>query len=406
MKKPIAKNLIQIGLGVFVVLALLAFVVFIGNTNPADAMKAAEKARKEAEVRETPDSDPAEAKKKIEEMERLAREAQDREIDKKMQQGPLTREEEAARVAKALDIDIPRAQSETVGLPPAPPVDAMSGKMEEAHRNSKAAESELSVFESYDDKGASNFMSMDTSKQSFGGTTSSTTASTKERAVKNGPPGQVTTPNLPATTRYMLAEGSVIRTVFVTGVNSQNPGKTIVRVTEDVYDSIGGLNLLIPKGTQLIGSYSGEVKAGQDRMSMSFQRMVFPDGRSVPLPKMPAITRTGESGTDGEYHSNLFKSVLPSLIVGVFGAVVDKMTTNDSSGGTSYNLGVGGSATTTGGARQTVAGQVFPEVSKRLADRYADVKPYFTIDPGTPFMVMVTADFAIPPGENISLVGR
>lgn len=420
MKTPVTKKLIPALLIGFLVVATLLFVLFVGNKNPSDALKRAEKEKLEQQVRSTPDGEESDAKRRLAEMEKEVRQLRLREqaaIDAKMARAATgeDKEDEAKRVAKNLQIELPRAPAGSLGVAP-PENPELAARMESAHRDQTNASANLGVFESYQggpgavinaSGGAGQAGEAPRSTNSDRAGNERLAATNAESGIKNQPPPPVILPKLAASRKYMLAEGSVIRTVFVTAVNSHNPGKTIVRVTEDVYDSITGYNLLIPKGTQIVGKYDGEVKAGQDRLVMSFERLVFPDGRSIPLPKMPAITRTGETGTDGEYHSNLLPSIMPSLIMGLFGTAVDYFTTKGvvDSINTNTNTGYNNTTNATVTPSQSVARQVFPDMSKRLAERYADRKPYFTIEPGATFMVMVTADFAIPPGEGAQLIG-
>lgn len=388
MKEAVSKKIIPFMLIGFLAIATVLFVIFVGGKNPAAEMRAAELERRNKEVSALPESNPDDARAKLAQAEaelRRAREKEEAAIRERLaaaQKGG--QDDEAARVAKALN----------VSLPPAPAAKEPAGPMVKAYQDSGASSSKIEAFEDYSGPGKSGSDSRASSGVSGGEPLAAKSGSVRSRTghqIKNQPADKPSLPKMPATKDYMLAEGSVIRTVLVTGVNSQNPGKVIVRTTEDVYDSIRGVNLLIPRGTQIIGSYSGDVKAGMDRVPIAFSRMTFPDGRSANLPKMPAVTRSGEVGIDGEYHGNLLKAIGPSILAGIAGIALDTVSQREMGG-----VG-GGQYNNNQSPRETVASKVVPDIQKRLADRYADAKPYFTIDPGAPFMVMVTADFAIPP---------
>lgn len=389
MKEAVSKKIIPYLLIGFLAIATVFFMVFVGSKNPAAEMRQAELERKNKEVSALPESNPDDARTKLAQAEaelireREREEKRIRELMANAKNGP--KDDEAARVAKELN----------VSLPPAPASKEPGGPMAKAYQDTGASNSKIEAFEDYSEaskSGAAQRSSGGMGVSETGATKSASARTKSGQQIKNQPADKPSLPKMPATKDYMLAEGSVIRTVLVTGLNSQNPGKVIVRTTEDVYDSIRGANLLIPRGTQIIGSYSGEVKAGMDRVPIAFSRMTFPDGRSATLPKMPAVTRTGEVGADGEYHGNLLKAIGPSVLAGIAGIVLDTVSQREMGGssGGSYN-------NQNQNPRETVASKVVPDIQKRLADRYADAKPYFTIDPGAPFMVMVTADFAIPP---------
>lgn len=69
-------------------------------------------------------------------------------------------------------------------------------------------------------------------------------------------------------TTTLVSGGHVIRSVLLTRVNSDMPGRVLARVTSDVYDSAQRY-VVIPKGSQLIGVYSSQVVVGQERLLMA-----------------------------------------------------------------------------------------------------------------------------------------
>lgn len=58
---------------------------------------------------------------------------------------------------------------------------------------------------------------------------------------------------------YQVNAGSIIPGIFITGVKSTLPGRMIGQVRENVYDSMSGNHLLIPKGARLLGMYDSNV---------------------------------------------------------------------------------------------------------------------------------------------------
>jgi type IV secretion system protein VirB10 len=85
----------------------------------------------------------------------------------------------------------------------------------------------------------------------------------------------------------------------------------------DVYDSVNGSSLLIPKGTILVGKYNSEVKMGQEKVMAGFTRMIYPSGASADLGGMKAAESSGESGFSDEVDSHFWK---------MFGALSRKFT--------------------------------------------------------------------------------
>ncbi|NDU91609.1 MAG: TrbI/VirB10 family protein, partial [Ferrovum sp.] len=106
-------------------------------------------------------------------------------------------------------------------------------------------------------------------------------------------------PTKPSNPRQVL-EGSLIPAVLLTQVNSDLPGMLTAQVTEDIYDSIRGNFLAIPKGSRVIGEYNTRVMPGQERIMAMFHRLILPGGESFNLDDMQAADRAGQSGMKDE----------------------------------------------------------------------------------------------------------
>jgi len=112
---------------------------------------------------------------------------------------------------------------------------------------------------------------------------------------------------------YELQAGSIIPATLITGINSDLPGQIIAQVTENVYDSITGNNLLIPQGTKVIGVYDSKIAYGQERVLVAWKRLLFPNGKSLDLDGMPGIDMSGYAGFNDEvdnHYGKIFGSVI------------------------------------------------------------------------------------------------
>ncbi len=112
---------------------------------------------------------------------------------------------------------------------------------------------------------------------------------------------------------YELQAGSIIPATLITGINSDLPGQIIAQVTENVYDSISGNNLLIPQGTRVIGVYDSKVSYGQERVLIAWKRLIWPDGKSLDLEGMPGVDVSGYAGFNDQvdnHYSKIFGSVI------------------------------------------------------------------------------------------------
>ena len=100
----------------------------------------------------------------------------------------------------------------------------------------------------------------------------------------------------------ILQAGTIIPAVLYSGIDTANAGQVSAEVASDVYDSATGTNLLIPAGSQLIGSYgSGDGSSG--RVNVTFTTLVMPDGGSYAIgSNIIAVDGQGYSGIAGEVH--------------------------------------------------------------------------------------------------------
>jgi type IV secretion system protein VirB10 len=184
---------------------------------------------------------------------------------------------------------------------------------------------------------------------------------------------------------YLLSAGSVIAASLMTGLRSDLPGLVIAQVTERVYDSPTGRLLLIPQGARLVGSYDSRVAFGQRRARIVWQRIVFPDGRSLHLDDVPATDAGGYAGLEDEvdFHTwSLVKGAAISTLLGV-GA----------------NLGFSGESDLVRALRDA-SQQNAAHAGDRLTSRTLQLAPTITIRPGTPVRLVVHRDLVLaPPAE-------
>jgi type IV secretion system protein VirB10 len=184
---------------------------------------------------------------------------------------------------------------------------------------------------------------------------------------------------------YLLSAGSVIAASLMTGLRSDVPGPVIAQVTERVYDSPTGRLLLIPQGARLVGAYDSHVAFGQRRAGIVWQRIVFPDGRSLHLDDVPATDAGGYAGLEDEvdFHTwSLVKGAAISTLLGV---------------GANLSFSDEGDLVR---ALRDATQQNAARAGDRLTSRNLQLAPTITIRPGTPVRLVVHRDLVLaPPAE-------
>jgi type IV secretion system protein VirB10 len=122
------------------------------------------------------------------------------------------------------------------------------------------------------------------------------------------------------TTANLVSAGTIIAGSLITGLRSDLPGLVTALVTENVYDSATGRILLIPQGARLIGSYDSAVAFGQRRALVVWQRIIWPDGRSLVIDNVAGTDASGYSGLEDkvDFHTwQLLKGVAISTLLGI-----------------------------------------------------------------------------------------
>lgn len=181
----------------------------------------------------------------------------------------------------------------------------------------------------------------------------------------------------------ILQAGAVIAAALITGIRSDLPGQITAQVTENVYDSPTGNILLIPQGTRVIGQYDNGVGFGQRRVLLVWNRLIFPNGRSIVLERQPGADVEGYSGLeDGvDYHwGELFKAAALSTLLSV-----------------GVQAGSSGNDSDIVQALRQGASQSINQTGQQVVSRQLNIAPTLTIRPGFPVRVIVTRDLVLEP---------
>ena len=187
-----------------------------------------------------------------------------------------------------------------------------------------------------------------------------------------------------------LKTGSVVPGVMITGVNSDLPGNMIAQVSQNVFDTATGRNLLIPQGTKIYGVYDARVVYGQSRVLIAWNRLIFPDGSSINIGAMPGADMGGMGGFNDEVDNHYFRifgsAFLMSLVTGSMAYVMD--SANDNLGDNSSN------GTSMQDEMTSALAAQLGQASARLLEKNLNIKPTLEIRPGYQFNIVVTKDLA------------
>jgi type IV secretion system protein VirB10 len=189
----------------------------------------------------------------------------------------------------------------------------------------------------------------------------------------------------PAPGMPIVSEGTPVRAVLLTGLDTDNPGRVKAMVTSDIYDTVTGRVLMIPKGSTLTGSYNHDVKVGQGRVLIAITRLIRPDGSWIDLSGTTGSELDGTSGLESDVNNHFWKIFSSAMVVGAATLLLDKSQQN-----VTVNQGLG--TTQLGG---TIFAQTLQQVVAGLLSRNKDIPPTLTRSGGTEFIFMVRNDLAL-----------
>jgi type IV secretion system protein VirB10 len=257
------------------------------------------------------------------------------------QQAELDREmEEARRAAEQAELAKRRAQGalEADG-PHTAQVDPVSQlrqqlQLEEMRRAHSAAYASTIAFapqgdarESKTENGApASAAAAPSSKQDA----SSAAAKASENQDAPSPNGE-----LPVGT-YRLDEGTLIETVLLNRLDGEFSGPVITQVASDVY-SRAGLELLIPRGSRLLGEARQVNGFDQRRLAILFHRLILPNGKAISLDKFRGLDQAGETGVVSKIDHHYLEIFGTSLALGAIGGLAQI----GASGGYGYDPATG-----------------------------------------------------------------
>lgn len=190
---------------------------------------------------------------------------------------------------------------------------------------------------------------------------------------------------------YEVIAGTFIPAVLETGLNSDLPGYVTAVVRQNVYDTVSGSYLLIPKGTRIFGKYESKVAYGQQRLLLNWNRLIFANGASISLKGMPGTDKEGYSGFADEVDNHFANLLSGAIFMSVIGAGAQLSQPQTASGVTpSQNEMIG----------QTMAGQAGSQIANiagQVVQKNMNVSPTITIRPGYEFNIIVNKDMVLEP---------
>ncbi|MHB1948761.1 MAG: TraB/TrbI/VirB10 family type IV secretion system protein [Gammaproteobacteria bacterium] len=177
----------------------------------------------------------------------------------------------------------------------------------------------------------------------------------------------------------VIAEGSLIHAILEPATNSDLPGYLRAIVSEPSYAE-DGTQILIPRGTRLIGQYKSGMLQGQSRIFIVWSRLITPAGISLNLGS-PGVDSLGVSGMAADEIDRHFwqrfgtASLLSLLGAGAANAGVKGQDEENSSS-----------------AYRTAVASSFSQSANQSLEQESQIAPTLKSHQGKPIMVFVARD--------------
>jgi len=180
----------------------------------------------------------------------------------------------------------------------------------------------------------------------------------------------------------VLSMGTKIPAQLDQEINSDLPGQIYGHVSRDVYDSRTHSKLLIPAGSNLVGTYDSALSYGQERLLVAWRRVNFPNGQWLDLPGLGGADPVGAGFGDqvDNHYWRIFGATLFTSVLAA-GAQLSQPQQSDA-------LQAPGVGQTLG---QSVGTQI-ANTGTMLLQKNINIKPTLHIRAGFEFTVEVNKD--------------
>src|SRR5712691_7328007 len=185
---------------------------------------------------------------------------------------------------------------------------------------------------------------------------------------------------------YRLFEGTIIECVLTNRLDGTFSGPVNCLVSYDVY-SRDHNHLLIPRGSRVLGEVHPVETSGQQRLAVTFHRLIMPDGFSVNLDQFHGLDQVGETGLRDQVNHHYLQTFGASIAIGMIGGLAQS------------NTQYGASTSATDAYRQGVASSL-SQSSLHILDRFLNILPTFTIREGQRIKIYLQDDLTLPAYEN------
>ena len=167
----------------------------------------------------------------------------------------------------------------------------------------------------------------------------------------------------------LVPQGTMIAAVLETSIDSDLPGLIRARVTYDIW-GYDGTEILIPRGSTLIGEYDSDVSLGASRVQVAWNRIITTDNQSIMIGSRGA-DGLGRAGLTGDVNQNFALKFEAAFFVSVLSRIAGGGSTDPS-----VQAGI----------------ETLNATGTSVLDEYLSIPPTIAVQQGTQINVFVARD--------------
>ena len=176
-----------------------------------------------------------------------------------------------------------------------------------------------------------------------------------------------------------IYEGSFLEAVLVTQLSGDFPGPVLAQVAVPFY-SADRQRVLVPRGARVIGTASAVLGQDQERLAVSFHRLIYPDGRWVTL-DFHGLNQVGEGALKDRVNRHYFSMFAAVGAVGIMSGLTLQNSNPYGGGAEAFRAG---------------AGQGLGQAAEQILQRFLNRLPTLTIRAGHRLRIWFTSDVLVP----------
>ena len=185
-------------------------------------------------------------------------------------------------------------------------------------------------------------------------------------------------------TQNSLQAGTYIPLILLNGVNSQTVGQIMAQVQTNIYDSLEGINILVPMGARLIGEYASGAKQGQNRININWKHLVMPDGSTYNIEgAFQTADLNGYPGIPGDVNNHNGEKISAGMFSSAL-AALGSIATGNNSYGNDYGWHDSGQLAMQGASANLL------NTASSIFKQKLEIEPEITVEAGTTFYVYLT----------------